>query len=131
MEEYVKAFQKILSAQDKVSTAKVSLDEAKLEMIHAKAELEKAMAFFESLITETGEYEVTIPGKVTDYKIGYLREPSDVVEIPDVNAVPDEFVEIERKPNKIEIKKHLKNNNVNWARLTKGEKKLSWQTAKK
>lgn len=101
----------------------------------AKAALDAATSALEALIKESGEYEVLIEGKVTDFKISFQEGRESVKADPD--ATPDEFCKIERKPKLKEIGDHLKNLRdagqplPNWASFEKGATKLAWKAIKK
>lgn len=86
------------------------------------------------LMAETGEPEVLLPGDHCDYKIATSGTP-EKVDVPNVNAVPDEFVK--KEPKKKEIMEHLKKLREagqalpNWATLTRGVGSLGYKTVKK
>jgi hypothetical protein len=132
------AFAKILKAEEAEQEAKLELSKAeeRAKGILAKARLEAGDALREisSLMKETGEYEVILPGEVTDFKIGY-GATRESVKVEDPEAVPDRFCKMERKPMLKEIGEHLKSlpesERPNWARIERPEPKLGWKAVKK
>ena len=132
------SFAKVLQAEDKISTGKAKLAEVTTNLKAAIAEgelaLRDAWKEIEQLLSETGEYEVLLPGTVTDYKISRSRASERIVADPD--ATPDEFCKIERKPKLKEIGDHLKTLRdagqpiPNWASIERGEPKLGWKAVK-
>jgi hypothetical protein len=132
------AFAKVLAAEEAIRVAKVEQSEAMtllgLKVATSETALAEAWKSIEQLMNESGEFEVLLPGTATDYRIGYSTPRlSAKVESPD--AVPDEFVKIERKPKLKEIGDYLKGlpaeSLPNWARLEAGERKLGWKSIKK
>lgn len=129
------AFQVVLEAVDALSAAKSKRDkllyEVDREVLSASKSVEDAMNNIESLMKESGEYEILLPGENgIDYKINYST-PRQSVKIVDPNAVPDLFCKIERKPKLKEIGDLLKaGGSHNWASLEYGEKKLQWKAVK-
>ena len=135
------AFAAVLKAEHFVAEAKGDLAEKTARMkagiAEGETELAAAWATIAALMAETGETEVTLPGAATDYRIGWST-PRESVVIEDANAVPDEWVEVERKPKKKEIGEHLRrlrdHQNMpmpNWGRLEAGEKRLQWSAVKR
>ena len=134
------AFAKVIRAEDKERLAKTDLDAitAKMKALIGEAQIEQDAAWAEiaALMGESGEFEVTLPGQANDFRIGW-NTPRESVDVPDVAAVPDEFVKIERKAKLKEIGEHLKklrDQNAalpNWARFERGERKLQYKVVKK
>src|SRR5690349_4119092 len=107
----ISAFAEVLKAEDAISAAKSALTEATTrldrEVREAEFRREQAWSVVKGLLDSTGEYEVTLPGSVTDYKISYST-PRETVKAEVPEAVPDEFCKIERKPRLKEIGEFLK-----------------------
>jgi hypothetical protein len=137
--EMLNAFAAVLRAEQEVSAAKTVLDEAvtplRQKLTGAETRLTSAWVEVERLMGSTGEFEVLLPGDVTDYKISFST-PRESVDV-DADAVPDEFCKIERKPKLKEIGEHLKGLRdsdqplPNWGRFKLGERKLGWKAIKK
>lgn len=74
-----------------------------------------------SYMQENGVYqeEINVEEGFT-HVLTYLK-PKQVVDIPLIDAIPDEFCRLERKPNKAAIKEYLKENQVNWGCLSDGK----------
>lgn len=135
------AFAAVLKAEHYVAEVKAELAEKtarmKADIAEGEGELAAAWAAIAALMAETGEVEVTLPGAATDYRIGWST-PRESVVVEDPAAVPDEWVEVERKPKKAEIAKHLKllrdHQNMpfpNWGKLEAGERSLQWKAVKR
>lgn len=133
----MEAFAEILKAEQAIMEAKVEKREAehRYNITVSPAELQVADAWvkIQTLMNETGEVEVILPDENCDYKICYTT-PRESVKV-DADAVPDEFVKIERKPKLKEIGEYLKgmpnDSRLNWASLEKGEAKLTYKLVKK
>jgi hypothetical protein len=135
----VEAFAEVLKAEDTLREAKTKFQEAaavlEREVALAEQALKAAWVDVNDLLAETGEFEVTLPGSVTDYKL-YFTTPTQRVKV-EPEAVPDEFCKIERKPKLKEIGDYLKQlkevggSPPNWARFEAGESKLAWKAIKK
>lgn len=133
------AFATILRAEEAVSEVRTRKQQAEAllgqELNGKEAALEQAVAAMEALLKETGEFEVVLPGEVTDFKIGFST-PRETVKA-DPEATPDAFCKIERKPKLKEIGDHLKAFRdaklplPNWASLQLGPTKLQWKAIKK
>jgi hypothetical protein len=133
------AFGKVLNAEEQVSAAKMKLEEATttlgLEKSTADAALSAAWGEVASLLKETGEVEVLLPGSVTDFKVGWTNPREGIRADPE--ATPDEYCKIERKPKLKEIGEHLRGLRdggmplPNWASFHLGEPKLAWKAVKK
>lgn len=139
MAEMINLFAILLKAEEESANAKAALTEALTPLQFAVNAAEKKVADawteIEAAMKETGEYEVVLPGSVTDYKIVWSAPRERVKADPE--ATPDEFVKIERKPKLKEIGEHLKalrdegNPLPNWASVESGEAKLQWKAIKK
>ncbi|OWK34647.1 hypothetical protein [Fimbriiglobus ruber] len=133
------AFGSVLAAEEKISDVKTRLDQVtnllQAEKTAAETDLASAWEQVEQLMSETGEVEVLLPGAVTDFKIA-RSNPRETVKV-EVEATPDEFCKIERKPRLKEIGEHLKGLRdaglpfPNWASFQVGTAKLSWKAVKK
>lgn len=133
------AFAAILQAEEAVSEVKARKQQAETmlsqELNGKEAALEKVLADMEALLGETGEFEVFLPGEVTDFKIGFST-PRETVKA-DPEATPDAFCKTERKPKLKEIGEHLKAlreagaDLPNWATFQLGQSKLQWKAIKK
>jgi len=136
-EEYMQAaFESVLAAEKELAEAEGELSKAKAFLGTKKsiAEGKVIMAWkaVKELMDETGETEVMLPaGNGTWYKI-YYTAPRQSLEV-DEDAVPDEWVKVERKPKLLEIKEYLKSQESlpNWAHYKTGESKLAWRNVKK
>lgn len=138
-EKLMESFAKVLKAEDAAREAKARLQEMTSVLEREVTLAEQAMAAawqeVQDHLAETGEYEVTLPGSVTDYKL-YWTTPSQRVKV-EPEAVPDEFCKVERKPKLKEIAEALKKWREagdplpNWARFEAGASKLAWKAVKK
>lgn len=139
MSDILKAFAAVLEAEKAVSSAAKELDDAtimlSLKKSQAETELNAAWQAVETIMKETGEFEVNLPGEYNDYVI-YYSKPSKRVKAS-TEATPDEFIKIERKPKLKEIGDHLKELLAkgeplpNWAAFEEGTPKLCWKAKKK
>jgi hypothetical protein len=137
-EALMTAFVALLRAEEEERTAKAAIKT--VEDLYApvlrqsRRAQEDAWEDIGKLMAETGEPEVTLPGDHCDYKIATSSTP-EKVDVPDVNAVPDEFVK--KEPKKKEIMEHLKALREagealpNWATLTRGAGSLCYKPVKK
>jgi hypothetical protein len=86
------------------------------------------------LMAQTGEGEVIVTGDHCDYKIALSSAP-EKVEVPDVSAVPEEF--LKKEPKRKEILDYLKKLREagapppGWATLTRGAGSLCYKPVKK
>jgi serine/threonine-protein kinase len=86
------------------------------------------------LMAQTGESEVVLPGDQCDYKIALSSAPEKVA-VPDVSAVPEEF--LKKEPKRKEILDHLKKLRdagepmPDWATITRGAGSLCYKPVKK
>ena len=119
-----------LEADKKVAEIKQQMDLLDTELHRYKREAESAAFEIQQEMADTGEYEILVQGEYTDYKI-YWGGGRESVKVENPDAVPDEFCKIERKPKLREIAEHLKTNQVNWATMEKGSKKLNYKLVKK
>jgi Siphovirus Gp157 len=125
------AFETLKTADFKIADLKTEQAQLDFRRGEADAMQRAALAEIDSLMKETGEYEVIIPGTDCDYKINYST-PRESLKIADDAAVPDEFCKIERVPKKREITEAIKSGSqFNWASLERGEPKIQYKTIKK
>lgn len=133
------AFRALQNAEVLLAALKTEQNQLDFRKGEAESSIRSAKAEIDALMKETGEYEVLIPGApgdMMDYVVGYST-PREAVKIPDVEALPEEFVKIEKKAKLREIGEHLKTLRdssepwPNWATLEKGEPKLSWKAIKR
>jgi len=104
----------------------------------ADAEVRQAWDAIKDLMDETGEVEVLLPSELAGhvYKIAH-RAGTETVDVPDVNALPAEFVKSEPVPKKKELLAHLKKLREegaalpNYATIKRGESKLELKIVKK
>lgn len=130
------ALARVTECEARIAECKQSMAGLKTHIAEAESKMRDAWGEIGGLMAETGEYEVIIPGEGHDIKIGY--GPSlESVDVADEDAVPDEFIRLERKPMKKEIREHLKllrstgQQFPNWATLTKGNPALQYKFVKK
>jgi len=136
----MQAMAAILNAEQAQREAESAAKKANLEhdaLVHvADKALSDAWGVMQNLMKETGEVECVIPGNAVDYVVSYST-PRESVKVEDVDAVPEEFVKIERKPILKDIGEHLNKlrdigvSLPNWAVFQLGESKLQWRTRKK
>lgn len=134
------AFGAVLQAEEVLRVAEVALrDQAaalSLKVAEAETALRDAWLGVEQIMQETGEVELLLPGEAGDYKIAYGAS-RESVKCESVDAVPDEFVRLERKPKLKEIGDHLKGLRAigsampNWAALERKPGRLAWKLVKK
>lgn len=138
--ELMEAFAKVLSREEILREAEAKLKEATTELSrlvnHAEIDLKQAWEEVDNFLRENGVTETIIPGRHMDYKVSY-GTPRESVKVIDPEAVPDEFVKLERKPKLKEIGEMLKKLREsgqalpNWATFQWGERKLGWKAVKR
>lgn len=134
------AFVTVLAAEEDERQAETAIKAVKdtyaAALRQAKQAQEDAWERVAALMAETGEVEVILPDVAHDYKIGYTSTP-EVVDAPDVDAVPDEFCKQERVLKKREILDHLKSlreageSFPNWASIKRNPGRLAYKLVKK
>lgn len=131
------AFLRVLAAEDAISALRTELDEhtarLKVEISNQEMLLSDAWKAVAAQMAETGEYEVLVPGAVTDFRIRWST-PRESVKVVDPAAVPDALCKLERKPRLKEIGDYLRQHDgplPNWASLETSEPKLEWKAVKK
>lgn len=96
--------------------------EAEKELEAAEAALKLAMGNEESVI---------VKGGYQNWKISYTK-PRGKVKVTNIDAVPDEFVKIEKKPKLKEIGEYLDEHGLsNWAEIETSEPKIQIKGIKK
>lgn len=97
-----------------------------------KQAMQNAVTRIEYMMQSVGVVEEVIHGKHCDFKLAFST-PRKSVDVIDVDAVPDEFVKVERKPMKAEITKAFKDapQLPNWLQWKEGESKLQIKPIKK
>ncbi len=134
------AFATLRNAEDRVSAAKQALNDVTekfgADLNAAERAVEEAWCDIQTLMEESGEVEVLIPGALNDAKIAWST-PRETVKVVDPLAVPDHLCKIERKPKLKEIGDELKALREsgqplpNWAVFELGRPKLGWRAVKK
>jgi serine/threonine protein kinase len=95
---------------------------------------EESWAEISRWLAQSGAVEVLVPGDHCDYKIALSSAP-EKVEVPDANAVPEEF--LKKEPKRKEILDYLKKLREagqpmpSWATLTRGAGVLGYKPVKK
>lgn len=133
-------FEKLLAAEEVQSATKKELQKAtfllETKLLEADNEVK---ALWREIEQEMARLQVTsarIGGEHADYMISYSK-PREVVEIADVEALPDHFVRLKKEPRKTELLEFLKqchetNNPLpNYATIKLGDSKLGWKPIKK
>lgn len=138
-QKIAEAFMEVLQAEASIS--RLEARKKRFEALYklAKAKQEKRLerwAEIEKLMAESGEPEVVLSGTVTDYKIA-RGKGTEVVDAPDVEAVPPEWVKVEKSVKKKELLAHLKELRdtgaamPNWASIKRNSGSLGWTAIKK
>lgn len=134
--ELKEAFVNLRAAEDDLTRLEGEKKQADFEMEQfmatAKADVAKWEGECARIMRENGVIEDTIEGVVSNYKL-FFGTPRRTVDIVDEDAVPDEFVKVERKPKKAEITKAFKDavSLPNWLQWKDGESKFQWRPVKK
>lgn len=131
--ELLKAETDLNKEKEQYSKAKAAMDLAIGQMITSH---EKKWEALIALLDETGETEVVLPGATNDYKVA-ITEPADYIEVPDINAVPEEWTKTETMLKKAEINKYVKGLQEkeeplpNWVNIVKKPGSWKWKLIKK
>jgi hypothetical protein len=131
-------FAAILSCEMAQSAAEVEAKalEARAHDIRciARASLDAAVSAYTDYMHNNGIVEDYLSGNTCDYKISFTT-PRESVDVPDANAVPDDFLRMKPEPDKKKIAEHLRSlpesSRPNWAAMKLGESKLTWKPVKK
>jgi hypothetical protein len=132
MTEDIKLFQDLIDAEQQESIADRNVKESQQVLRQAQNNVKLAWNAIEAYMTETGEYELIIEGKMGNFKV--CRTPiTKSIDIIDVDAVPDEYLRIKKEPDKIAIKEAYKNADTlpNWLGYKHGGGTLTWKPVKK
>jgi hypothetical protein len=134
------AFATLLQAEEDERQAEQAIkavrDAYAAQLRHSKAAQASTWATIAQLMNETGELEVILPDETHDYKVTW-NNPPEVVDVPDPNAVPDEWCRSERTVKKKELLEHLKSLRdhddplPNWATIRRNPPTLSYRLLKK
>jgi serine/threonine-protein kinase len=133
-----RAFAAVLRAEQEEREAEAALRAAREqhEPVLRRCRQAQADAWEEvaRLMAQSGAAEVIVPGEHCDYKIALSSAP-EKVEVPDVSAVPEEF--LKKEPKRKEILEYLKKLREagaplpGWAALTRGAGSLGYKPVKK
>lgn len=114
-------------ADNKIYELKKTITDIEADIKKWESEATDAKMIIESEMRENGITEETINGSLFDYKI-YFTSGRESIKIDNIDAVPDEFCKIERKPKLKEIKDHIDSGNkINWANVEIGKGKLTYK----
>lgn len=138
MNDSMALFAKLLVAEKKLSEEKQKADEVinnlKLAVSKAEYEFEAAKAAMQKHMEDNGVVEDLLEGDFNDFKISFTK-PKEIVDITEMEALPDEFVRVKKEPKKKELLDYIKSfpehKRPNWATLKFGEKTLTWRSVKK
>lgn len=111
----------------KVSQRKVIDTQGNVRMF--ESHIERTLKEIATLMVESNEYQFKHEsGVVIDF---YYPTPRKSIDVPDANAVPDDFCRIKREPDKLKIKDHLDaGNRPNWASERTSTPKLTYKFIK-
>ncbi len=137
-EELRAAFAAVLRAEQEEREAETAIravrDQYEPVLRRARQAQEAAWEDIAQLLAQSGEVEAVVPGEHCDYKIA-LSNPPEKVDVPDVSAVPEEF--LKKEPKRKEILDYLKKLREagaplpDWATLTRGAGSLCYKPLKK
>ena len=100
----------------------LKIHKAENDLTDAEIALKAAMGNEESVI---------VKGGYQNWKISY-KKPRGKVKVTNIDAVPDEFVKIEKKPKLKEIAEYLDKVGLsNWAEIETSEPKIQIRSIKK
>lgn len=123
--------QKIRDLQAKARDAATAIG---FEINTVEREAEGAWSTIRGIMESAGVVSETLPGEAdspNDYQLSFST-PRESVDVPDVEAVPDDFVKLKKEADKKKIGDYLKAGNTpNWASMKLGESKLSWRPVKR
>lgn len=133
------AFEAVLKAEAARAEAESDLEKIthnlKMDLCEKEMLVTNAMLSVEKIMKAQGVLEDFVPGDGVKYKL-YYSTPHEKVKVPDVNAVPEEYIKTEKSAKLAKIGEHLKELRVtkaampNWATLEMGTSKLSWKALK-
>jgi hypothetical protein len=132
------AFAALLRAEEEEREAEAAIRAAKDQyepaLRRSRQAQEASWEAIARLMAQTGAAEVVVPGEHCDYKIALSSAP-EKVDVPDVSAVPEEF--LKREPKRKEILDHLRRLREagepppTWATITRGAGSLCYKPVKK
>jgi hypothetical protein len=132
------AFAAVLRAEQEEREAEAAVravrDEYEPALRRSRQAQEDSWEEIARLMAQAGEAEVVVPGDHCDYKIARSVVP-EKVEVPDVSAVPEEF--LKQEPKRKEILDYLKKLREAgepmpaWATITRGAGSLCYKPVKK
>lgn len=134
--ELKQAFVHLLESIDELKRLESEKKQADFEMgkfmAEAKAKVDQYEGMCSRLMREDGVTEEIIESDLARFKLTFST-PTKTLDIPDVDAVPDEFIKTERKPMKREIKDAYGDFDVlpNWVQWKEGESKFVYRVLKK
>lgn len=119
----------LLEAEQNYKDAKRALDSARAEEVRMKRQMERMTDTLSKYIAEHGPQEIDVDGYI--YKVRQTTPQGRLV-VPDVEAVPDEWVKVEKKPKLKEIKDHIKETGevFNWCAIEYGEPSVTYSIKK-
>jgi serine/threonine-protein kinase len=133
-----RAFAGVLRAEQEEREAEAALraarDQYEPVLRRCRQAREDAWEAIAQLMAQSGAAEVVVPGDHCDYKIARSSAP-EKVDVPDVAAVPEEF--LKKEPKRKEILDYLKKLREagapmpSWATLTRGAGALGYRPVKK
>ena len=136
--EMITALAAVMKAEGEIAQIREWVDSAQSDIARHESAAGEGWGRIAALMAETGEVEVRLPSSTPGHEFRvYRRPPHQSVSVTDADAVPDEFVKLERKPRLKEIGDHLKALRdagwalPNWAALKSGEAKLAYKLQKR
>lgn len=103
-----------------------------LELDKGIAKAEKDLAAAKYLLKElVGGEDVIVKDTHQNWKVTFTKPKGKTV-VSDIDAAPDEFVKIEKKPDLKAIREYLDENGLtNWASIETAEPEITWRAVKK
>ncbi len=90
--------------------------------------IKETMDKIKGAMGDSNEWQFKYEGMIIDF---YHTTPRLSVDMPNIEAVPEQFIKLEKIAKKTEIKKYLdEGHKPNWASLKPGESKLSYKILK-
>src|SRR5262249_24610025 len=133
-----RALAAVLRAEQEEREAEAAIravrDQYELVLRRCRQAQEDSWEAIAKLMAQIGAVEVLVPGDHCEYKIALSSAP-EKVDVPDVTAVPEEFVK--KEPKRKDILDYLKNLREagepmpTWATLTRGAGALCYKPVKK
>jgi serine/threonine-protein kinase len=132
------AFAAVLRAEEEERDAEAAVravrDQYEPVLRRSRQAQEDSWAEIARLMAQSGQTESLVPGDHCDYKIAPTTAP-EKVDVPDANAVPEEF--LKREPKRKEILDYLKKLRESgapmptWATIARGASSLGYKPVKK